>query len=308
MADNDIAKPLSLRDEDPQPAPAPSSGGPTQIVYLVITAAVFLVVGLLIAFAVSGNNDNQIDKDELRDTVREVVSTEIAGLAPIQVNENGTVNQAALDEMVNRAVSTQVAALQPTATLIPPTPTPIPISDTVENDAFLGPADAPVTIVEFADFQCGYCRRWAVETLPQILAAFPDEVKFVYRDFPIFGDDSVRAAMATECAREQNDNAFWDMHNLLYEKLGDSDAQSPLSEDSLVSYADELGLDGSVFRECLVSTRYINEVSTDYQAAVNWGFGGTPGFVINGVVYRIGAQPFDVFEDIIRSALETAGS
>lgn len=298
----DSPKPVSLREDEPRPAPV--SSGPAPIVQLVITAVIFLAVGLLIAVVVTGGGDGDgVNQADLRETVREVVGTEIAALDPVPVGEDGSVDAAALDQMIDQAVGTQVAALRPTNTPVPPTPTPIPLDVSADDDAFLGPEDAPVVIVEFSDFQCGFCGRWANDTLPRILEEFPDEVKFVYRDFPIFGEESLRAAMAAECAEEQDADAFWDMHNRLFERLA-SDNPEDLSEDNLVSYAEDLGLDGAELRECLASERYYEEVVRDAQTASTWGFGGTPGFVINGTVYAIGAQPFEVFAGIIRSELE----
>jgi protein-disulfide isomerase len=211
-----------------------------------------------------------------------------------------------LQQMIDDTVNTRVALLVPTTTPIPPTPTVIP-RGVVEGDApFLGPKDAPVVIVEFADFQCQYCGRWYQETLPQILHKYPQQVKFVYRNFTIFGEDSVRAAEAAECANDQG--KFWEMHNRLFDHTVNHE-QTALSQDTLVGYAKDLGLDTRSFGECLTSRKYLSKVEADYQAAVSYGLPGTPGFVINGVVYAIGAQPFSVFDEIIQNELaKNAGS
>ncbi len=192
------------------------------------------------------------------------------------------------------------AALTATAErLIPPEPTRVSNADAADDDAFLGPVDAPVVIVEFSDFQCGYCGRWYQEVLPQIRATYPDEVKFVYRDFVIFGEDSARAAQATECAEEQG--AFWDMHDAIF------DSGEPSTQDMLVGLAGDIGLDAGAFEECLTSERYLDEVLADYQDATSFGFGGTPGFVINGQVHAFGAQPFETFDRIIQQELANPG-
>jgi protein-disulfide isomerase len=230
--------------------------------------------------------------------VNQAVGTEVAGVQPIG---EGGASQADLEQMVNQAVETQVQALIPTTTPIPPTPTRIPNPVADDGDAFLGPEDAAVTIVEFSDFQCSYCGKFYDETLPRIREAYPDQVKFVYRDFPIFGEDSARAAMAAECAEEQG--KFWEMHNYLFDT---HNAAEPVTMDqsTLVSIAGELDMDTDAFSECLSSERYMEEVLNDYQTAQQYGFRGTPGFVINGVVYTMGAQPFEVFDRIIQSELE----
>jgi protein-disulfide isomerase len=299
MADSsqDSTQPVSLRDETPRPPTFPSQDSRSnQTVPLVFTAVIFLLAGFLIAFVINRGNGDSVDQDELRSMVR----TEVASLPQTGGSSPGNMSEADVQALVDRAVETQVAALLPTSTPIPPTPTRVPISDAVDDDAFLGPEDAPVVIVEFSDFQCGYCGRWYQQTLPQILAAYPNEVKFVYRDFPIFGEDSARAAMASECAEEQG--MFWNMHNKLFE--GVASQELSLDEDSLVSLAGDMGMDSAAFRECLSSERYLDEIAADYQAASSYyGFRGTPGFVINGQVYAIGAQPFDVFDELIKTEL-----
>lgn len=299
---------------------------PSQAIYIVITAAIFLVAGLVIATLL---NRDSVSQDDLNAAVKEAVSTsvassasqqdvqalvdsavstQIAASAPLVTSGSNTgeaagLTQGELQALVDQAVGTQVAALRPTVTAVPATPTPIPLEDAAQDDAFLGPADAPVTIIEFADFQCGYCNRWARQVLPEILAKYPNDVKFIYRDFTIFGEDSIRAAMATECAEESG--KFWDMHNKIFEGLSE-ETPIGLDEDSLVNLAGDMDIDKDDFRECLSSQRYINEVGEDYSDAVAWGFGGTPGFIINGVVHTIGAQPFDVFDALIQAELADA--
>ena len=212
-----------------------------------------------------------------------------------------TIN-AGIDAGVESALTATADSWTPTPTAyISPTPTRIPPQTIQDDDAFLGAEDGSVIIVEFSDFQCGYCARWYRDTLPQILNAYPDDVKFIYRDFTIFGEDSVRAAMSTECAEEQG--MFWDMHNVLFDNLL-SDEPFDLSAESLVDAAEGLGMDRVAFETCLIEERYIGEVIGDYQDAVAYGFGGTPGFVINGVVHAIGAQSFEFFDSLIRAELE----
>lgn len=261
--------------------------------FLVLVIAAVLVLAL----ASSPGNEDALSEDDVRRIVAEAVGTEIAALPAAAGSDASSVQ---VQQMVDEAVGTQVALLRPTNTPIPPTPTIIPRGVAEDDDAFLGPADAPVVIVEFSDFQCSYCGRWYDETLPLILANYPQEVKFVYRDFPIFGEDSLRAALATECAEEQD--KFWEMHNRLFDRLHEEE-KPVLSEETLVGYAQELGLETRGFSECLSSQRYFDEVLLDYQVAQSYGLRGTPGFVINGVVYTIGAQPFAVFDQIIQSEL-----
>jgi protein-disulfide isomerase len=264
----------------------------------IMVAAIFLVACLLTTpFGDFGtSNQDSLSESEVRQIVEEAVGTQIALVPP----GGAGVSEAQIQQMVNDAVSTQVMALVPTNTPIPPTPTIIPRDVIEDDDPSLGPDSAPVVIVEFSDFQCGFCGRWYKETLPKILETYPEDVKFVYRDFTIFGEESVRAATAAECANEQGQ--FWEMHNRLFDRLLNQE-DSPLNDETFISYAQELGLDTSAFSECLTSQRYYEEVLNDYQAAENYGLRGTPGFVIDGVVYAIGAQPFEVFNSIIQSEL-----
>lgn len=292
-------------DASPDRAPGTAGASVSSRWGLAVGAAFLVLViaaVLILALGSSPASEDALTEDDVRRIVAEVVGTQVA--APFAVNETD-LNSAQVQAMINEAVGTQVALLRPTNTPIPPTPTIIPRGVAEDDDAFLGPEDAPVVIVEFSDFQCGYCGRWYEETLPLILSNYPNEVKFVYRDFPIFGEDSLRAALATECAREQD--RFWEMHNRLFTRLNTRE-DAPLSEETLVSFAQELGLETRSFSECLSSQRYLDEVRLDYQTAQTYGLRGTPGFVINGVVYAIGAQPFEVFDQIIQSELARLGN
>jgi len=327
-------EPVSLREDEPSPAPPSPTPAPRSNSQglITLTAAILVFAGLIIAALLLRDEDG-VDDETLRNAVNEAVGTQVGafGLAPgdpesgrgslqnmvdnavaTQMSGNaplsgsgsdGGVSRNDLAQLVEESVGTQVAALRPTETPIPPTPTPIPIADTADDDPFRGPADAPVTIVEFSDFQCVYCGRFYDETLPRLLEAYPEEVRFVYRDFPIFGDDSVRAAMAAECAADQD--MFWEMHDRLF-AIHSEDSAPTLSQETLVSFADEIGLDTSEFETCLTEERHLDEIIGDFQTAQAYGFRGTPGFVINGVVYSFGAQPFEVFDAIIQQELSAA--
>lgn len=294
------ARPVSLRESSATGNSAPATSASSRWLLVALLALVILIGGVMLVALLSGRDGATLSEAEVRRIAEEVVRTQIAGLP---ADGSGNASSADVQQMVDAAVGTQVALLRPTNTPVPPTPTVIPPGVAEDDDAFLGPADAAVVIVEFSDFQCPYCGRWYEQTLPKILETYPTEVKFVYRDFPIFGEESRRAAQATECAEEQDVSKFWEMHDRLFARLNSGDT-TPLSQETLVGYAEELKLDPRRFAECLSSQRYYDEVERDYQAAVSYGLRGTPGFVINGVVYAIGAQPFEVFDQIIRSELE----
>jgi len=186
---------------------------------------------------------------------------------------------------------------QPTAG---PTPTVGPVDVSVDDDPAKGPEDAPVTIIEFSDFQCPYCGGFATETLPQILQNYGDRVRFVFRDFPLISmhANALKAAEASECADDQG--KFWEYHDLLFKN------QTALDVDSLKGYAASLGLDTAAFNECLDSDKYTEEVGKDLQDGQAAGVQGTPSFFINGLPVR-GAMPYASFQAAIEAALAEAG-
>lgn len=165
----------------------------------------------------------------------------------------------------------------------------------LDDDAVLGPADAPVTIVEFGDYQCPYCQYWHNAILPQLLATYADKVRYVYRDFPLTGHpQAIPAAVAANCAAEQD--AFWKFHDALFSMT------YGLDEEAYRRYAANLGLATDQFAECLNSGRARQEVLDDYRAALRLGVQSTPTFFINDVPL-VGAQPFEAFQQIIEAEL-----
>jgi protein-disulfide isomerase len=161
-----------------------------------------------------------------------------------------------------------------------------------EDDPAYGPADAPITIVEFADFECPYCQRHAQTTHAQLLADYPDQIRFIYKDFPLstIHPNAYSSAIAAQCALEQD--AFWEYHDLLFS------GRLPLGREAYDTYATELGLDMTNFAACVDEERYAEAVQADYNLAVELGVSSTPTFFINGVAL-VGAQPFDLFAQII---------
>lgn len=173
----------------------------------------------------------------------------------------------------------------------PNTPTRLEVS--VDDDPAMGPEGAPITIVEFSDFACGFCRRFYQQTLTPLLETFPDQIRFVYRDFPVVG--GFEAAQAAECANEQGE--FWEFHNLLF------DGGLGLDETAYREYATQLGLDDDALMGCVSEGRYASEVEDDARYAMTLGANGTPTFFINGIPL-VGAQPLSEFVRIIESELE----
>lgn len=180
----------------------------------------------------------------------------------------------------------------------PATPRPEPRRYDVPSAGFpsLGPDEAPIVLIEFSDFNCPFCRRWHVETLPALQAAYPDQIRLVYRDLPVVGGGQVgfEAAQAAHCAGDQD--AYWQYHDLLFTgSLG-------LSRPSYLEYAERLGLDRAAFTACLDDGRYAETVLADRAYALQLGVNSTPTFFLNGIPI-VGAQPFEVFASWIDSEL-----
>jgi protein-disulfide isomerase len=164
----------------------------------------------------------------------------------------------------------------------------------VDDDPSLGPEDAPIVIVEFSDFSCGYCRKWYQETLMVLMNIYPDQIHFVYRDYPILSAESQSAAEAAQCAYEQG--AFWEYHDALFSR------EETLSDETYLLFARDLDLDTEDFQECLESERYKEEVEADARFAAGLGISGTPTFFINGIPL-VGAQPIETFVAVIDDEL-----
>ena len=174
-----------------------------------------------------------------------------------------------------------------------------------DDDAYLGDKDAPVTVIEFSDFECPFCRSFWRDTLPLIQSEYIDtgKVKFVYRDFPLsFHPGAMPAAQAAECAEDQG--KYWEMHDKIFSeqgKLGSGTVQFGVSE--LKKWASEIGLNADNFNSCLDSQKYAEEVNNDTKDGQAAGVTGTPGFFINGRIV-VGAQPFSAFKQIIEEELK----
>jgi len=180
------------------------------------------------------------------------------------------------------------------------------IKISADNDPIIGNPDAPITIIEFSDFQCPFCARFYTQTLPLIHEEYiePGKVKLVFRDYPIqsIHPNAVPAAVASECANEQG--KFKEMHDILFEKQNEWSRQETANALSLFSqYAIKIQLQQERFDSCLISGKYIEEIKKDLDDGRDYGVSGTPGFFVGndqiGYVELKGAQPFDSFKKII---------
>ncbi len=165
----------------------------------------------------------------------------------------------------------------------------------------LGSANAPVTIVEFSDFQCSFCKKFWNDTLPRLKETYikKGKVRFIYRHFAILGKLSEQAAQAAECAGEQG--KFWEYHDRLFANQG------AFTDGKLKRYAGELKLTAAAFSKCLDSGKYKEKVQGETAVAAFLGGRGTPTFFVNGRLL-VGAQPFEVFQAVIEEELRKSAS
>ncbi len=175
-----------------------------------------------------------------------------------------------------------------------------PVDVSVDDDAVKGDKNAPVTIVEFSDFECPFCGRFHQNTLPDLISEYIDKgkVKLVYRDFPLsFHPNAKAAAIAAECAKEQSgDKGYFAYHDKLYSNQGS------FSTENFKKWAGEMGLKTSEFNNCLDEEKYADEVNNDFKDGQSYGVSGTPAFFVNGRKLS-GAQPFSVFKTMIDEEL-----
>lgn len=162
----------------------------------------------------------------------------------------------------------------------------------------LGNAKAAITIVEFSDYECGFCKR-AEPTVKEVLKIYGDKVRIAYRDFPLdFHANARPASEAAHCAAEQG--KFWEYHDKLM-------AASDLSATNLKAMAKTAALDETKFDECVAADRFDAEIDKDLAAGQAAGVKGTPAFFVNGRMLD-GAQPLEKFREIIDEELEYSGA
>jgi len=146
------------------------------------------------------------------------------------------------------------------------------------KDHVLGPADAPVELIEYADYQCPYCQE-AYYVLKKIQQEMGDNLKFVFRNFPLteLHPDALHAAIAAEAAASQN--KFWDMHDILFEN------QEYLDDSYLIQYAKIIQLNVNQFEKDFGKDQYLEKIRMDSESGVQNGVEGTPAFFVNGRKY-----------------------
>ncbi len=168
----------------------------------------------------------------------------------------------------------------------------------IQGSTMLGNPNAKITIVEFGDYQCTFCYKFHDETMKKINQEYikTANVNFIYKDFPLNGEQSILASEASYCAQKQN--KFWEYHDTLYNNWGGENT-GWITENVLQGFARDVGLNLDEFSQCLENSEYRQKVLDNEQFAREIGINATPSFLIfnDSELYRIiGAQPFDKFE------------
>lgn len=200
---------------------------------------------------------------------------------------------------------------QPIPTQAPDQPsTQTRIAISIGDSPFMGSSNAPVTMIEFSDFQCPFCGRFFSQALPDIEKNYIDsgKVRLVYKHFPLenLHSNAMAAAIAAECANEQG--KFWEYHNTLFENQTSWAQLSAIdTAKAFKQYASELGLDANSFNSCLDSGKYTDKVNKDQKDGSQYGVNGTPTFFIGndkkGYMELDGDQPFSSFKKELDSEL-----
>jgi protein-disulfide isomerase len=210
--------------------------------------------------------------------------------------ENGELD-AVVEANVREAYAQQQAQLQQQQQPQQQPTGPVDIS--IENSFAIGNPDAPVTIVEYTDYQCPFCSRHVAQVYPQLKEKYVDTglVYYVFKDFPLTSihPQAELAAEAARCAGEQN--GYVEMHDALFANQGEWNGRDDAAT-FFINYASEIGLEPTPFTECLESHKFLEAVRADLNEGLGFGVQGTPTFFVNGNIF-VGAQPLEAFDQMI---------
>ena len=182
---------------------------------------------------------------------------------------------------------------------------------TANSSPVFGSNDAPITMIEFGDYQCFYCNKFFHNTEDNIVKNYVDtgKVKLIFKDFTIIGQDSVTAANAAHCAQEQG--KFWEYHDILYSNWSGENT-GWVSTAHLLQFAKQASLNENQFSQCLTQKKYTQVVRGSVSDANTLGLMGTPDFFIispdSSITKVVGAQPYEVFDEIFKSKLQWENS
>lgn len=254
--------------------------------------------------------NTQASLDPVIEDYREGQSFGIRGTPNFVINGRlvqGLLSAAEFSRIIDALIAEAETGQLPTDVVtVTPSPTPDTSFNSDSDHSFGDPA-APITIVEFSDYQCPFCLRHFQETMPQLKEQYIDtgKVKYVFMDFtptlndPSYHPQAVRAAEAAECAGAQD--KYWQMHDKLFADQPSWNG-SDKAVDVFKQYAADLGLDTEAFAACLDNEQFRSEIEADMNDGIEAGVTGTPGFFINGR-FVSGAQPFEVFKQLLDQLL-----
>jgi len=174
----------------------------------------------------------------------------------------------------------------------------------LKDETFSGPKDAKVTIVEYSDFQCPYCKRGYDTIENQVMKEYNGKVKFYFRQFPLsFHPWAEPAAIAGECAKLQKPEAFWKLYHGYFDNQGAVNPQNV--KDKATEYLKDSGIDMAKWNDCYDNKKTLEQVKAEQAEGAALGVTGTPAFFINGRML-VGAQPFEKFKDVIDDELASS--
>ena len=178
----------------------------------------------------------------------------------------------------------------------------------LKDAIIMGDAKAPVTVVEYADFQCPFCQRYFQQNNSALISQYVNtgKVRFVWKDYAFLGQESIWAAEAARCANDQG--KFWEYHDYLFNNQG-AENSGAFSKDNLKKFASALGLNMGQFNSCLDTDKYASVIQKETQEGNKIGVNGTPATFINNKLVAdsngnsVGASPFSVFQAVIEQEL-----
>jgi protein-disulfide isomerase len=231
----------------------------------------------------------------------------------LQVNNGKLLLRQPGNSLISGAI-TAPETTAPTGTTATPSSPPASVDVSLGHFPIKGDANAKVAIIEFGDMRCPFCKQFFDTTETQILSNYVDsgKAKFSFRQFAFLGPASTTAGNAVECANEQN--KFWDYYTYLYKSQPDESDTSLFTTDKLTAIATGMGMNGPQFSQCLDTTKFAKNLTTDQAEGQAAGVTGTPSFVIGkldptgtkiiGGTVLVGAQPYTAFQSAIDPLLK----
>jgi len=170
----------------------------------------------------------------------------------------------------------------------------------IDDDPFIGSNAAEVVIVDFSDYQCPFCKKFYTKIYPEMKKDYINtgKIKYVFRDYPLtVHKEAIAAAMAANCAGDQG--RYWEMHDKLFENQTNWNKAENINE-LLIGYAKELGINSTLFSQCMESDKYLEEIQKDKEEGISYGVFGTPTLFLNGKILRGGLpQSYEAFQDLL---------